>query len=215
MFFVHTAAATLLAVAAFPVVLFAGRKIWQPRVLGRAVALALVGALVAVHVAVGRARDVSRPGVFASAGNSAWVRCQRWARHHTARDALFTTPPHLWWLYVPVWRVHPHRSTVVTLSELLKVAFAPGYAPIWQKRFDALLPGARSAFAGDYFANARRSAEAYRPLPTASLLDAAHRYGASFAVIEQPSPHRLPVAWENEGFVVHRLSGLATTPAAE
>ncbi len=201
--------------AAFPVVLFAGRGIWQPRVLGRAAALGLVGGLLAVHVATGRAMDVWRPGVFASAGNSAWVRCQRWARHNTPRDALFITPTHLWWLYVPDWRVHSHRSTVVTLSELLEVAFAPAYAPIWRERFDALLPGVRSAFAGDYFANARRTAEAYRALPTATLLDAARRYGASFAVIEQPSPHRLPVVWKNEGFVVHRLSGAATTPAAE
>lgn len=214
-FLVHSAAATLLSVAAFPVLLFAGRRSWQRSALGRAAALALVGGLLAVHVATGRAMDVWRPGVFPAAGDIAWVRCQRWARHNTSRDALFITPPHLWWLYVPDWRVHSHRSTVVTLSELLEVAFAPGYAPIWRERFDALLPGVRTAFAGDYFANARRTAEAYRALPTATLLDAARRYGASFAVIEQPSPHHLPVVWENEAFVVHRLTGAATTPAAE
>lgn len=204
-FFVHTAAATLLSVAAFPVLLFTGRKAWDRGAIGRAVAVALVGGLLAVHAAVGRAWDVWRPGIFPGAGDGAWVRCQRWASQHTPRDALFITPPHLWWLYLPDWRVHSHRSTVVTLSELLEVAFAPDYVPTWQERFDALLPGVRTGFSGDYFANARRTAEAYRALPTASLLDTARRYGASFVVIEQPSPHHLPVVWENEGFVVHGL----------
>lgn len=203
---VLTAAGTFLSVAALPVLLFTGRRVLTRGAIGRAVALAVAGGLVAVNVAVARAFDVWRPGVFPGAGNSAWVRCQLWARDNTPRDAVFVTPPHLWWLYVPDWRVHSERSTVVTLSELLEVAFAPEYAPVWRERFEALVPGAQARFAGDYFANARLTAEVYRSLPTRRLLEVARRYGASFAVVERPSPHPLPVVWENEGFVVHDLS---------
>lgn len=205
-FAVQVAAATLLSVAAFPVLLFTSRKAWDRGTIGRAVAVALVGALLLVHAAVGRAWDVWRPGIFPGAGDSAWVRCQQWARDHTPRDAVFVTPPHLWWLYVPDWRVHSQRSTVVTLSELLEVAFAPSYAPVWRERFEALVPGAQARFSGDYFANARVTADVYRSLPTSRLLGVARRYGASLAVVERPSPHPLPVVWSNEGFVVHDVS---------
>jgi hypothetical protein len=206
---VLTAATTLLSVAAFPVVLFAGRRVLARAAVGRALAPAVIGGLVVVNVTVALAYDAWRPGVYPGPGDSAWVRCQMWARDHTPRDAVFVTPPHLWWLYLPDWRVHSERSTVVTLSELLEIAFAPEYAPVWRERFEALVPGAQARFAGDYFANARLTGEVYRGLPTNRLLEVARRYGASFAVVERPSPHPLPVAWENEGFVVHDVSRAA------
>ncbi len=201
-----TAATTLLSVAALPVLLLAGRGVLRRGALGRALGVAVVGGLVAVNAVVARGFDAWRPGVFPGAGDSPWVRCQQWARDHTPRNAVFVTPPHLWWLYLPDWRVHSERSTVVTLSELLEVAFAPDYAPVWRERFEALVPGAQARFRGDYFANARLTAEVYRRLPTSRLLQVARRYGASFAVVERPSPHPLPVVWENEGFVVHDVS---------
>jgi hypothetical protein len=200
-----TVATAFLSVAVFPPLLYAGRGLLTRGGFGRAVGVAVVGGLIAVNAVVAMGLDAWRPGVFPGVGDSPWVRCQQWARNHTPRDAVFVTPPHLWWLYVPDWRVHSERSTVVTLSELLEVAFAPSYAPIWRERFEALVPGAQARFQGDYFANARLTAEVYRTLPTAWLLEVAGRYGASYAVVERPSPHPLPVVWENEGFVVHNL----------
>lgn len=213
---VLTAATTLLSVAAFPVILFAGWRVLARGAVGRIFALAVIGGLVAVNVAAALAYDAWRPGVYPGPGNSAWVRCQAWARDNTPRDSVFVTPPHLWWLYVPDWRVYSERSTVVTLSELLEIAFAPEYAPVWRGRFEALVPGAQARFAGDYFANARLTGEIYRSLPTSRLLEVARRYGASFAVVERPSSHPLPVVWENEGFVVHDVSrGAVETARSE
>jgi hypothetical protein len=164
-----------------------------------------VGAVWAATIVVALAYGIWGPGIHLYGPRTDWEAAQRWARDHTPREALFVTPPQIWWLYQSDWRVFSERSTLVTLTDLLEAAFMPEYLPIWQPRFEAVAPGALAQFAGDYFENRRITAEAYYRLTEADLLGLAERYGADYAVLEQPHALALPLEYENDAFRIYRL----------
>ena len=170
-----------------------------------AIGLLLAGMLVATGWVVA-AFEVWGPGVHANGPQTDWDDAQVWARDHTPRDALFITPPHIWWLYDSDWRVFSERSTVATLSELLEAAFAPEYIEYWQPRFEAVAPGALEHFRGYYFENKEATAEAFYSLATADLQAVAQEYSADYLVVEKPHTHDLPVVYENSGYVVYAFS---------
>lgn len=169
----------------------------------------LVGAMLVILLAamfgIALTYDVWQPGVHLSGPQTDWEDAQVWARENTAVDALFITPPQIWWLYQSDWRVFSERSTVATLSELLEAAFAPEYLDYWKPRFEALAPGALAQFQGDYFENKRLTAAAYYGLTTADFEALAARFQADYLVIEKPHAYALPVVYENAGFVIYAL----------
>lgn len=146
------------------------------------------------------------PGVWVFGPRTEWEDAQRWARDNTPRDAVFITPPHIWWLYESDWRVFSERSTVATLSELLEAAFAPEYIEYWQPRFADVAPGALEHFRGNFFENKATTAAAFYGLSTADLEALAAKYGADYLVVEKPHAHNLPVAYANAEFTVYRFS---------
>lgn len=145
------------------------------------------------------------PGVHLFAQRTPWHAAQRWAHDHTPKDAIFITPPHIWWFYESDWRVFSERPTVVTLSELLEVALVPYYTGTWKERFETLAPGALARFTGDFFENKTITAQAFYSLSADDLQRIAQRYGASYLVVEKPHAYRFPVAYENEQFVIYDL----------
>jgi hypothetical protein len=146
------------------------------------------------------------PGIHIFAQRSPWYDTQAWARDHTPKEAVFITPPQLWWFYDLEWRVVSERSTVVTLSELLEAAFSPEYIARWKPRFEALAPGALAQFRGDVFTNTQITARAFYSLSSDDLQRRAREYGASYLVVEKPHHYDFPAVYENEGFVVYDLT---------
>ncbi|MCC7359004.1 MAG: hypothetical protein IT317_05985 [Anaerolineales bacterium] len=149
--------------------------------------------------------DIWEPGVHLAGPRTDWEAAQVWARANTPRDALFITPPQIWWLYQSDWRVFSERSTVATLSELLEAAFAPEYLDYWRPRFEALAPGALDQFRGDYFENKRLTAAAFYGLTTTDFERLAAQYGAEYLVVEKPHAYDLPVAYQNAGYAIYAL----------
>ncbi len=173
---------------------------WR-RVLAGTVSAALMAGTLAAAVYYG----VWAPGIHIYGPLTDWEATQRWARDNTPRDTLFITPPQIWWLYRSDWRVFSERSTLVTLADLLEVAFAPEYLAEWRPRFDAVAPGAQARFRGDFFENQRLTAAAYYSLSTAGLRRVADRYGARYVVVEQPHALDLSLVYENAGYRVYDL----------
>jgi hypothetical protein len=145
------------------------------------------------------------PGIFIKVPDSAWYQVMRWAQEKTSTDAVFITPPEKFALNEPEWRVFAERSKVVALSDLAEVALAPDYLPIWQERFTTLAPGALEQFHGNFFENQAITRKAFDSLSTADLLQAACRFRASYLVVEASRGRELPIAYENDGYIVYDL----------
>jgi len=149
------------------------------------------------------------PGIFIYGQTNPWVDVQRWARKNTQVDARFITPPGRWGVNESDWRVYSERASAVTLSELLVAAFQPGYEEGWKSRFELVAPGALSRFNGDYFRNAEITRRAYNSLSPEDLFSAACSLDSQYIVSEKPSSFPFPLVYENSGFTVYDVSGLA------
>ncbi len=177
---------------------------WRPRIAtGLLLVILALGYITAIA-----GYDVWRPGLHIYGPQSPWEDTQLWAKNSTPRDARFITPPQRWSFYETDWRVFSERSTVSTQSELLEMAFVPEYMAYWAPRFDAIAPGVRQQFSGDYFKDSAAVAQAYHALSDAALLDAAARYDATYIIIEKPHLRPWPIAYENAEFVIYDVSGL-------
>lgn len=180
-------------------------KLWRFSRKGRtAVSIALASVFV-VCVGVAWNFHIWQPGIFIFAQQTPWYEAQRWAQQHTPKDAVFITPPEKWWLYEPDWRVYSERRTVVTLSELLEAAFAPGYISGWEERFADLAPGALQHFQGNLYENQRWTRQAFATLSTRTLVECACEYGATYLVVEKPAQHLLPQVYENAQYRIYQF----------
>ena len=184
------------------------QRIVRPARWRQALAFLIVAGVLGASVIVVRQYDFWQPGWHVFGENSAWREAQVWAREHTPLEAVFITPPQLWWWYASDWRVFSERSTVVTLSELLEVALVPRYVDTWKLRFEAVAPGALAQFRGNYFENVALTAQAYYSLSDEEMLNVAQKYGASYLVVEKPHQRDFPAVYESEGFVVYDLRGI-------
>jgi len=147
-----------------------------------------------------------RPGVYIYPPDNAFNQVQRWAKDNTPKNAIFITPPHMFWLYDVEWRVLSERSSVSTISELLEAAFDPGYIPYWKERFADVAPGALEKFNRNFYVNLALTADAYRSLTTEDLVRIGKKYDATYAVTIKPTKYKLPVAYENDQYHVYILS---------
>ena len=134
-----------------------------------------------------------------------WVNAQLWAKDNTPKDTRFITPPHIYGNYISDWRVFSERPVVVTLAELQEVPFYPEYLPDWEKRFEAVAPGAIKRFDYNYFTSRVYTAEAFYSLTSKELIDVSREYHAPYLVIEKPHLQDFPIAYENAEYVIYDL----------
>lgn len=192
-------------IAAWPVIVWlALKRVQVTRRLQLWGSAAIIGILV-VSYGVGLAINLWSPGLYVYGPGNAWQDAQAWAQKNTPKEAVFITPPEIWWMYESDWRVFSERSTVSALDELLEAAFDPDYFEIWKVRFEAVAPGAQAKFTGDFPANIGITRDAYYSLTTAQLLKVAKDYGASYLVVDKKYAHDLPVAYENSQFRIYEI----------
>jgi hypothetical protein len=208
-FAVSAATVVIATIPAVPLIIYAiQRGITSPR-WRQGLAAGSLAVLVTASFAVFIHYQAWYPGIYIWPRPTPWYQAQLWARDATPPGTVFITPPQIWGLYVPEWRVFSERSTVVSLSELLETAFAPGYLPIWKPRFEALAPGALDRFNGDFFQSQATTAAAFYSLSAGRLLSIARQYGATYVVVERPHTFAWPVAYSNAGFTIYDLRDLA------
>lgn len=199
------AGATLASpLAFFPALLWAVqfRGRWHTHARRAVTGIAVLGMVLGCGAVIAR-YDVWEPGIHLYGPQTPWEDVQLWAKTHTARDAVFITPPQVWGFYQSEWRVFSERSTVSTLSELLEAAFVPTYVDYWRPRFESLAPGTVERLHGDFFADRAMVADAFCALSDAQLLDAARRYGVSYVVVEKPCARPWMLVYENADYLVY------------
>jgi hypothetical protein len=198
--------AALLTPFAFVPLIVRGvqRMIHTPRIRWALGAAPVLG-ITALSLIFARSLDVLAPGVRIYAERTPWVETQLWARDHTSRDTVFMTPPYHWSFHESDWRVFSERASVVTMTELLEVVFAPRYFGEWKERFEVLAPNTISKFAGDPLRDRPLVENAYRALSDTQVVHAACRYGAAYLVDEKPIARAFPIAYENQEYVVYEL----------
>jgi len=130
---------------------------------------------------------------------------QIWAKNNTPKDAIFITPPALWWFYDLEWRVVSERSTVSTLSELLESAFLPSYIDYWRPRFEDVAPKALKQFSDDPLKNIIITKKAYYSLSEKDIIRISKKYGAKYFVSEKPSQYQFPIVYQNNGFTIYMI----------
>jgi len=162
-------------------------------------------ALLLLSYVIGYVGNLWGPGLYIFGPGNAWQDAQAWAQKNTPKEAVFITPPEIWWMYESDWRVFSERSTVSALDELLEAAFDPAYYEIWKVRFEAIAPGAQAKFTGDFPANISITHDAYYSMTTEQLLKVAKDYGASYLVVEKSYTHNLPVAYENSQYRIYEI----------
>jgi hypothetical protein len=177
-----------------------GRQRWRQTA---AVALYIGSTVIVVPIAW--QNDIWHPGIYMYGPHTPWVDAQVWAKDNTPKDARFITPPHIYGNYVSDWRVFSERSTVATLPELQEVPFYPEYLPDWEKRFEAVAPGATERFNYNYFTSRVYTSEAFYSLTPEDLIHVAREYHASYLVVEKPHFQEFPVLYENTEFVIYDL----------
>lgn len=146
-----------------------------------------------------------QPGIHLFTRPSEWVDVQRWARENTPQQALFITPPEKGGPFEPDWRVASERSTAAQMIDLIEVALAPEYLPVWQQRFELLAPGAAAQFRGDFFENQAITRQAFYALGDGEIANLACALGADYLVVQKPHARPLLVVYENAGYVVYAL----------
>jgi hypothetical protein len=209
----------LITVLVLPLQRFIASPRWRAVVTAVAVPAAL-----AVAVILTAPFHLLAPGLHIFGPQTPWVDAQLWAKEHTAKDAVFITPPQIWSFYDSEWRVFSERSTVVTHSELLEAAFAPAYLDDragpdgrvnygWRTRLADLAPGALEKFQGNFFDNQQIIAGAFYGLSTDQLRAAADKYGASYLVVEKPHLRDLTACYANSQYVVYALTPAAAAAA--
>jgi hypothetical protein len=180
---------------------------------GRQVATSLAGVafLIVFYFGVWTTQ-VWFPGIHVFARQTPWYDVQIWARENTPKDAIFITPPVIWWLYESDWRVFSERRPVATLTELYEAPFNPDYTDHWIPRFSAVAPGALEQFRGDDFENVRIARRAFEGLSTAALMRIACDYDASYLVVNKPRIEDLALVYQNSDYSVYDLRGETCAP---
>jgi hypothetical protein len=144
------------------------------------------------------------PRIVVFEPETSWTQAQDWARENTAKDAMFITPPQLFFSYVPDWRTFSERGTLATLVEVFEFPH-PDYFPGWQTKFDAIAPMAIQKFNGNYFDTMKITRDAYYSLKPEDLIKISNQYAVRYLVIEKPHLQPFPIAYENDGFVIYDM----------
>lgn len=145
-----------------------------------------------------------KPGIYTSIQNSPWYEVQMWARNNTKVDDVFITPVDKWAHYSPDFRLGSQRSTVVTLGDLMELAFHPRFINIWEERFEDVVPGAIAEFRGNFIENKALVKLRYANNSTERFMDLAKKYHASYIVVEKPTMLEANLVYENGEYRVYQ-----------
>jgi hypothetical protein len=158
-----------------------------------------------VTVIGGLVSHIWAPGYHIFGPHSDWREVQDWAKANTAQDAMFISPPQIFWHYTPDWRVFSERGTLFTVPELMEVPFAPTFMPSIEERLSAVAPGALEQFNGDYLKTLEISGESFYTNSREDFIKLACEYQADYLVVENDHPYDFDIAYQNAGFLVYLL----------
>ena len=147
------------------------------------------------------------PGFNIYGPDSDWRDVQEWAKANTPVESKFITPPHLFWHYIPDWRVFSERASVATAPEMMEIPFDPAFADSFRTRFNAVAPGAIDRFNGNYMQTLITTEEAYYTNSTEDFINHGCQFSADYLVVESSHPQNLTTVFQNTGFMVYKLPG--------
>ncbi|MDO8611033.1 MAG: hypothetical protein Q7R95_10940, partial [bacterium] len=161
-----------------------------------------------ISLIIGNIINVWQPGINIFYRKDKQTDVQIWILRNTPKDTVLITPPYTWWFYNVEWRVLTERSNLVSLSDLLEVAFSPRHIKWWKPRFEDIAPGALSQFKDNVFDNIMITKEAYYKLKTEDFLRIAKKYNASYLVVETAYKYNFSIVYKNEEFTVYKINPL-------
>lgn len=206
--------ALLFPFAFIPVICWLVQRFCAARAWRWIITLGLVGAAFAGSSLFVLYLSLWNPVIHIYPPHTPWYDVQVWARDHSPRSAVFITPSHLWSYHEPDWRVFSERSTVVTLPELMEVAFAPDYLDTWKERFEVIVPGALERLDGNAGVNKQIVTESYYSLSEQDIVRAGCRFHATYLVVEKPHRYSFAGVYENENFIVYAIPSETCNPTA-
>lgn len=145
-----------------------------------------------------------RPGIYPLIQDSPWYDVLLWAKSNTEVNDVFITPVDKWAHYSPDFRLGSQRSTVVTLGDLMELAFHPRFVNIWEERFEDVVPGAIAEFRGNFIENKALIKLRYANNSTERFMDLSKKYHASYVVVEKPTMLEANLVYENGEYRVYQ-----------
>jgi hypothetical protein len=145
------------------------------------------------------------PGFHIYGPKTAWRDVQEWAKESTPIDTKFISPPHLFWHYIPDWRVFSERASVATAPEMMEIPFDPSFAESFTQRFKAVAPGATEEFDGNYVHTLEITEEKFYANSEDDFTDIACVFSADALVVERGHAYDFEILYENPGFIVYQL----------
>lgn len=165
------------------------------------IAVPLIALGVAIH------QKLWSPGIHIFGPQGEWRDVQEWAKDNTHPDALFITPPQIFWHYTSDWRVFSQRSTVVTIPELMEIPFDPPFEHNFKRRLNDIAPGAIEQFDGNYIHSLETTGETFYTQTTEDFIRLSCTYQADYLVVEQGHAYDLNPIYKNSGYIVYQLPG--------
>lgn len=144
------------------------------------------------------------PGIYIYPRKTSWHDVQLWAKENTAIDDNFLTLPGEWGHFSSDFLLLSQRNTVVTLGQLMEIAFHPSYIPEWRERFENVIPGAIERFNGNFLYNKKMVNDVYSQRTSDEFMKTAEKYYVSYIVVKKPKVLDLGIAYENEDFRVYK-----------
>jgi len=164
-------------------------------------------AIQAVTLIISTRSGLRAPGFHIYGPKSPWREVQEWAKENTAIDAMFISPPQMFWHYLPDWRVFSERATIATIPELMEIPFDPEFEDSFRNRFEAVAPGAIEKFNGNYIQTLEITEQAFYTNDKADFVDLSCQFSADYLVVEKEHPYRFETIFQNEGFIIYKLPG--------
>lgn len=204
-FLILSLAYILIPVLTVPVLLFYLIRWLKGKDKAAGWLLPVVIAIPVVSLAVSYLQNLWAPGLHIYGPRSDWREVQEWAKANTPEDALFITPPQIFWHYTSDWRVFSERSAVVTIPELMEIPFDPDFEPSFRARLDAVAPGAMEQFDGNYIRTLETTGEAFYTNATEDFIRLGCRFQADYLVVEREYSYDLERVYQNPGYAVYAL----------
>lgn len=172
--------------------------------------LPVVIAIPVIVMAAALIQNFWSPGIHIYGPKTAWRDVQEWARENTDQDALFITPPQIFWHYTSDWRVFSQRSTVVTIPELMEIPFDPSFEQSFRARLSDIAPGAIEQFDGNYIRTLETTGQAFYTNTTEDFVRLGCKYQADYLVVEREHPYDLEPVYQNEEYIIYQLPDCET-----
>jgi len=145
-----------------------------------------------------------KPGIHIYPEKTPWHEIQVWISENTEKDSVFIVPVHKWGHYEADFALLSQRTPLVTLGELMTLAYHPQYVQEWKRRFEDLLPGTTEEFSGNFLANKNIASDNYSNISTDDFIRVSENYGAEYIITEKPHILNLEIVYENSGYILYR-----------